>query len=81
MQDKAWWTKHVPQSTLHFENIIQIIGYMELDLIGWDPANFPSPRIWAHIRGRDWSAKIDEISLQPPDPNTKIIILKQNPYL
>ncbi len=27
----------------------------------------PSPRIWAHIRGRYWSAKIDDISLWPPD--------------
>ncbi len=26
----------------------------------------PSPRIWAHIRGRSWSAKIDDISLWPP---------------
>jgi hypothetical protein len=26
--------------------------------------NFPHPpRIWAHIRGRCWSAKIDDISL------------------
>jgi hypothetical protein len=37
-------------------------------LIGWDPATTPppsSPRIWAHIRGRyrQWSAKIDDISL------------------
>jgi hypothetical protein len=24
-----------------------------------------SPRIWAHIQGRYWSAKIDEISLSP----------------
>ncbi len=23
----------------------------------------PPPRIWPHIRGRDWSAKIDDISL------------------
>jgi len=29
---------------------------MELDL--------PSPRIWAHIRGRYWSAKINDSSLQ-----------------
>jgi hypothetical protein len=27
----------------------------------------PSPRIRAHIRGRYWSAKIDDISLQPAD--------------
>jgi hypothetical protein len=27
----------------------------------------PLPRIWAHIRGRYWSAKIDDISLKPPD--------------
>ncbi len=33
-------------------------------LIGWDPAT-PPPRIciWAQIRGRYWSAKIDDISL------------------
>ncbi len=28
----------------------------------WDPAT-PPPPIWAHIRGRYWSAKIDDISL------------------
>jgi hypothetical protein len=26
----------------------------------------PPPGIWAHIRGRYWSAKIDDISLWPP---------------
>jgi hypothetical protein len=30
----------------------------------------PPPRIWAHIRGRNWSAKIDDISLEPPARNT-----------
>ncbi len=38
-------------------------------LIGWNhaiPPPPPSPRIWAHIRGRYWSAKIDDISLWPP---------------
>ncbi len=30
------------------------------------PRNSPYPRIWAHIRGRYWSAKIDDISLWPP---------------
>ncbi len=35
---------------------------------GWHPANPPPPptRIWAHIRGCYWSAKIDDISLWPP---------------
>jgi hypothetical protein len=28
----------------------------------------PSYHIWAHIRGRYWSAKIEDISLQPPAP-------------
>ncbi len=28
-------------------------------LIGWDPATPPSPRIWARIRRRYWSAKVD----------------------
>jgi hypothetical protein len=35
-------------------------------LIGRDPATPPSPRIWCHIRGRYWSAKIDDFSLKPP---------------
>jgi hypothetical protein len=29
-------------------------------LIGWDTATPPSPRIWAHIRGCYWPAKIDD---------------------
>jgi hypothetical protein len=33
------------------------------------PPQLPaSPRIWAHIRGRYLSAKIDDISLYPPVP-------------
>jgi hypothetical protein len=28
-----------------------------------NPTFTPSPRIWAHIRGRYWSAKMDDISL------------------
>ncbi len=41
-------------------------------LIGWGPATTPRPRIWAHIlvRGRYWSAKIDDISLWPPENYT-----------
>ncbi len=31
-------------------------------LIGWDPATPPLPRIWAHIRGRYWSAKIEDLA-------------------
>ncbi len=27
----------------------------------------PPPRIWAHLGGRYWSAKIDDISLWPPN--------------
>jgi hypothetical protein len=36
-------------------------------LIGWDPATPPppTPGIWAHIRGRYWSAKTDDISWRP----------------
>jgi hypothetical protein len=30
-------------------------------LMGGDPQFLLSPRIWAHIRGRYWSAKIDDI--------------------
>jgi hypothetical protein len=32
-------------------------------LIGLDPTTPPYPPIWAHILGRYWSAKIDDISL------------------
>ncbi len=31
----------------------------------------PSPRIWTHIRGRCWSAKIDDIPLRPPSSNAR----------
>ncbi len=34
--------------------------------LNWNPATPPPPRIWALIRGRYWSAKIDDISLFPP---------------
>jgi hypothetical protein len=32
---------------------------------GCDPATPAPPRIWARIRGRYWSAKVDDISLSP----------------
>jgi len=41
----------------------------------------PAPRIWAHIRRRNWAAKIDDISLWPPgflwhETNTFIITIE-----
>jgi hypothetical protein len=36
---------------------------VQLYLMAETPQFPPSPRIWAHIRGRYWSAKIDDISL------------------
>jgi hypothetical protein len=36
---------------------------MELDLESLFGLHVPPPRIWAHIRGHYWSAKIDDISL------------------
>jgi hypothetical protein len=42
-----------------------------------DPATPPSRRIWAHIRGRYWSAKIDEISLLRFAPKRGIYLLKK----
>jgi hypothetical protein len=36
------------------------------------PRNSPSPRIWPHIQGRYWSAKIDDISLWPPSLTLRI---------
>jgi hypothetical protein len=31
------------------------------------PRNPPPPAFWAHIRGRYWSAKIDDTSLRLPE--------------
>jgi hypothetical protein len=31
------------------------------------PRNSPPLHIWAHIKGRYWSAKIEDISLKPPE--------------
>ncbi len=45
----------------------------------------PLPRIWAHIRGRYWSAKIDDISLQPPGRKRKrlrlVLFIEGTPQL
>ncbi len=41
------------------------------------PQLHPFPRIWAHIRGRYWSAKIDDISLWTL---RSIICIKSAPY-
>ncbi len=38
----------------------------------------PPPRIWAHIRGRYWSAKIDDISLKPTALNHRFFIDRSN---
>ncbi len=45
-------------------------------LIGWNPQHHP--RIWAHIRGHYWSAKIDNISLWHPDKNLRVAIYSNN---
>ena len=37
----------------------------------------PFPRIWARIRGRYWSAKIDDISLLPPGYWSEMILSYQ----
>ncbi len=44
-------------------------------LIGWDPTTLtpPSSRIWTLIRGRYWSAKIDDISLKTPCPSPTVL--------
>jgi hypothetical protein len=42
-----------------------------------NPPPPPPPRIWAHIRGRYWSARTDDISLCPPPVNVIVIFVKQ----
>jgi hypothetical protein len=44
-------------------------------LIDWDSATSPPPCIWAHIRGRCWSAETDSIgiSLWPPAFRSNIV--------
>ncbi len=41
------------------------------------PQLHPSPRIWALIRGRYWSARIDDISLLPPVHHKRQKLLDQ----
>ncbi len=43
--------------------IPSLISCVQLYSLAETPQLPPSPRIWAHIRGRYWSAKIDDISL------------------
>ncbi len=52
---------------LYLQSIFPLHGHSFI-LIGRDPTTpFPPPPcIWAHIRGRYWSAKIDDIYLWPP---------------
>jgi hypothetical protein len=56
-------------------------------LIGWDPASRnppppPPPSIWAHIRGRNWSAKIDDdISVWPIEHITFVVSYSLFPSL
>ncbi len=63
------------QSRLNMELDIQsLFGLHVYSCTHWlRPCNSPpsSPRIWAHIRGRNWSAKVDDISLKPPGHGTE----------
>jgi hypothetical protein len=55
----------LPHHRLNIELELQsLFGPHVLDFTHWlRPRNPPPPHIWAPIRGRYWSAKIDDISL------------------
>jgi hypothetical protein len=62
---KRFFGLHVPQRKVErqvkvlIKNLAIFFLCAQLHLL----AEPPRPRIWAHIRGRFWSAMIDEISL------------------
>ncbi len=66
--NRTHWAAAVPFS--HRLNIWRKISKVYLgscaQLYSWAETPHPPPRIWAHIRRRYWSAKIDDISLWPP---------------
>jgi hypothetical protein len=45
---------------------IYLGSYVKLYSLAETPQLPSSRRIWVHKRGRYWSAKIDDISLEPP---------------
>jgi hypothetical protein len=49
-------------------NLQSFFWAVQLHSLAETPQLPPSPRIWAHIRGRYWSAKIDEISTSLSNP-------------
>ncbi len=60
-------------------NLQSLLGLHVHSCTHWmSSRNPPPPRFWAHIRGRYWSAKKDDISLWPPvtraslNPNSSI---------
>ncbi len=59
---------HTVKNLLHMELDLQSLfgqlgSYVQLYSFAEIPQPHPPPRIWAHIQGRYWSAKIDDISL------------------
>jgi hypothetical protein len=49
---------------------------VQLNTLAETPQLPPSPCIWAQIRGRYWSANIDDISLKPPGVGTTTYMIR-----
>ncbi len=62
-QDAFYGVHHRLNTELDLQNIFGLNFHSCTHCLR--PRN-PTPRIWAHTRGRYWSAKIDYISLWPP---------------
>ncbi len=57
-------------------NLQSFFWAVQLHSLAETPQLPPSPRIWAHIRGRYWSSKIDDISLcNPPAAKPRLPIV------
>jgi hypothetical protein len=60
---EIFYNFHRLNMELDLQSLFGLLCTVKLIAIGRDHRNPPPPRIWAHIRGSYWSAKIDDISL------------------
>ncbi len=66
LQKSVSWVPEAPQGLnmeLDLQSLFGLLCTAVNSLAETPQPPTPPPRIWAHIRGRNWSAKIDDISL------------------
>jgi hypothetical protein len=64
----AYCTDHRLNMELDLQSLfrLHVTWCIQLYSLAETPQLSPTPRIWTHIRGHFWSAKGDDISLEPP---------------